>query len=127
VVPGPSHCRFVARFSQLEVRLVEHVTTRLVEGLQAGELDVAIASPPVANADVVCSELFREQILLAVAGNHHLANATTVDLSEIRNGDCCSSRKVTVSVSRLSAPARERGHNSNPPSKVTSSPVFSRW
>jgi LysR family hydrogen peroxide-inducible transcriptional activator len=82
---APRIAGFLARFPEVEVRLVEDVTARLVEGLQAGELDVAVASPPIANADVVCSELFREQILLAVARNHRLADAETVDLSEIRS------------------------------------------
>jgi LysR family hydrogen peroxide-inducible transcriptional activator len=76
---------FLARFPQVDVRLVEDVTVRLVDGLQAGELDVALASPPISNPDVVCSELFREPILLAVGENHRMASAETVDLSHILN------------------------------------------
>jgi DNA-binding transcriptional LysR family regulator len=67
---APRIVGFLARFPQVEVRLMQDVTARLVEGLQAGELDVALASPPVANVDVVCSELFCEQIVRAVAGSH---------------------------------------------------------
>jgi LysR family hydrogen peroxide-inducible transcriptional activator len=82
---APRIVDFQARFPQVDVRLVENVTARLVDGLQAGELDVVLASPPISNPDVVCSELFREQILLAVGEHHHLARAETVDLSQIRN------------------------------------------
>ena len=82
---APRIAGFAAQFPQVEVRLVEDVTARLVEGLQAGELDVVLASPPISNPDVVCSELFREQILLAVAANHRLARVETVELSEVRS------------------------------------------
>ena len=82
---APRIAGFAAQFPQVEVRLVEDVTARLVEGLQAGELDVVLASPPISNPDVVCSELFREQILLAVAANHRLASVETVELSEVRS------------------------------------------
>jgi LysR family hydrogen peroxide-inducible transcriptional activator len=56
---APGIVEFLARFPQVDVRLVEDVTVRLVDGLQAGELDVALASPPISSPDVVCSELFR--------------------------------------------------------------------
>jgi len=80
---APRIVGFAAAFPEVEVRLVEDNTARLVEGLQAGELDVVLASPPISNPDVVCSELFREQILLAVSREHRLAGTETVDLSQI--------------------------------------------
>ena len=80
---APRIVDFATRFPLVEIHLVEDVTARLVEGLQAGELDVVLASPPISNPDVVCSELFREKILLAVGNNHPLADAEVVDLAEI--------------------------------------------
>jgi hypothetical protein len=51
---APRIVDFLTRFPQVDVRLVEDVTLRLVDGLQAGELDVPLASPPISNPDVVC-------------------------------------------------------------------------
>jgi len=82
---APRVSEFNARYPEVELRLTEEVTSRLVESLQAGEVDVVVASLPVSNPDIVCSELFREPILLAVSPNHHLANAEAVDMSDVRN------------------------------------------
>jgi LysR family hydrogen peroxide-inducible transcriptional activator len=76
---------FTSRYPDIELRLIEEVTPRLVEGLQAGELDIVVASLPVANPEIVCSELFREQILLAVSPRHRLAGAEAVEIAEVRN------------------------------------------
>ena len=82
---APRLVGFTTAFPDVEVRLVEDNTARLVEGIQSGELDVVVASPPISNPDVVCSELFREQVLLAVGRNHRLASVDVVDLSQIGN------------------------------------------
>jgi DNA-binding transcriptional LysR family regulator len=55
-----------------------------VDGLQAGDLDLAILSLPLSIPDIVCSELFREQILLAIPPNHRLAQLKAVALRELR-------------------------------------------
>jgi len=72
-------------YPDVELRLREDITSRLVEGLQSGELDLGLASLPVSNPEIVCSELFREPILLAVSPSHHLAQAESVDMTEVKN------------------------------------------
>ncbi len=81
---APRVSAFNARFPDVELRLTEDITSRLVEGLQAGEMDVAVASLPVSNPEIVSSELFREPILLAVPPGHRLANVDAVDMSDVR-------------------------------------------
>jgi LysR family transcriptional regulator, hydrogen peroxide-inducible genes activator len=75
---------FASRYPDVELRLVEEITPKLVELLQAGELDLAVASLPVNNPDILCSELFREQIMVAVGAHHRLACEAKVALPELR-------------------------------------------
>lgn len=75
---------FAEQFPSVDLRLTEEITPKLVQLLQAGELDVAIVSPPVANPDIVCSELFREPILVAVAKNHRLAAEPKIKIPDLR-------------------------------------------
>ncbi len=70
---------------EVEIVLSEDMTRGLVERLQSGEIDVALAALPVKNPDIVCSELFREPLLVAVGRDHRLARATSVELSEVRH------------------------------------------
>jgi len=50
---------FCGQFPDVDLHLVEDSTLRLVEQLQSGDLDIAVASLPVKNPDIICSELFR--------------------------------------------------------------------
>lgn len=77
---APRIADFQKGFPDVEVQLVEDSTLRLVEKLQSGDLDIAIASLPVRNPDIVCSELFREPLFLAVSKGHPLADKPVVDL-----------------------------------------------
>lgn len=71
---------FRGKFPEVDLQLVEDSTPRLVEQLQSGDLDIAVASLPVKNPDIICSELFREPLLLAVAKGHRLAANPEVEL-----------------------------------------------
>jgi len=75
---------FLIEYPDVDLQLIENTTPRLIDGLQAGDLDLAILSIPVSSPDMVCSELFREQILLAVPPQHRLAAMERVDLKELR-------------------------------------------
>jgi LysR family transcriptional regulator, hydrogen peroxide-inducible genes activator len=75
---------FLKLFPEVELQLTEDTTARLVEQLQAGDLDIAVSGLPVRNPDIVCSELTREPLLLAVAEDHSLARKSSVDLHELR-------------------------------------------
>ncbi|SRR5216684_6104570 len=77
---APRIVDFQKQFPEVDVQLVEDQTPRLVEQLQLGDLDIAIASLPVKNPDIICSELFREPLFLAVAKDHPLAGKPAVEL-----------------------------------------------
>jgi LysR family transcriptional regulator, hydrogen peroxide-inducible genes activator len=58
---------FLIEYPDVDLQLIENTAPRLIDGLQAGDLDLAILSLPVTSPDMVCSELFPEPILLAAA------------------------------------------------------------
>jgi LysR family hydrogen peroxide-inducible transcriptional activator len=76
--------RFLDEYPDVDLQLIENTTPRLVEGLQSGDLDLAILALPLSNPDLVCSELFREPVLLALPADHRLAEADSVDLKDLR-------------------------------------------
>jgi LysR family hydrogen peroxide-inducible transcriptional activator len=75
---------FMREYPDVELKLVENTTARLVEALQTGDLDLAVLGLPLPNRDLVCGQLFREPILLAVPPGHRLAGLAQVDLPELR-------------------------------------------
>ncbi len=77
---APRIAEFCKAFPEVDLKMVEDSTSRLVEQLQSGDLDIVVASLPVKNPDIVCSELFREPLFLAVARDHPLAGKAAVDL-----------------------------------------------
>ena len=91
-------------FPDVDLQLVEDQTPRLVEQLQSGDLDIAVASLPVKNPDIICSELFREPLLLAVAKGHPLAANPEVDLDAcvdeplllLKEGHCLRDNVLTA-------------------------------
>jgi LysR family transcriptional regulator, hydrogen peroxide-inducible genes activator len=80
---APRIAAFRDQFPEVELQLIEDQTPRLVEKLQSGDLDIAVASLPVKNPDIICSELFREPLFLAVATEHPLARKPLVDLRDL--------------------------------------------
>jgi LysR family transcriptional regulator, hydrogen peroxide-inducible genes activator len=108
---APRLTAFSRQYSEVEVELVEETTARLIERLQGGRLDVVLAGLPVRNRDLLCRELFREPLLLAVAPGHRLAEAAEVALGELegervlllKEGHCLRS-------DALSACRRARAH-----------------
>jgi LysR family hydrogen peroxide-inducible transcriptional activator len=81
---APRLSRFTSGFPQVELRLVEETTPKLVELLQAGELDLALVGLPVKSPEMLCSELFREPIRVAVGKTHRLAERKEVHVPELR-------------------------------------------
>jgi LysR family hydrogen peroxide-inducible transcriptional activator len=82
---APHIAEFLKRFPDVDLHLVEEATPRLVEQLQSGDLDIAVTGLPLKNPDIICSELFREPLFLAVAENHPLARKPVVDLRDLGN------------------------------------------
>ena len=81
---APRLSDFTGRFPDVELRLVEDTTPKLVELLQAGKLDVALVGLPVNSPEMLCSELFREPIWVLVGKGHRLAAESQVKLTELR-------------------------------------------
>jgi LysR family hydrogen peroxide-inducible transcriptional activator len=81
---APRIPEFAQRFPEVELQLSEDTTPRLVEQLQAGDLDLAISGLPVKSPDIVCSELLREPLFLAVAKDHLLARKAEIEIQELR-------------------------------------------
>jgi LysR family hydrogen peroxide-inducible transcriptional activator len=81
---APRAAEFQERYPDVELHLVEQTTTRLAHQLQAGEVDLAVVGLPLAHRDLVCCELFREPLLLAVPQRHRLARASAVEPRELR-------------------------------------------
>jgi LysR family transcriptional regulator, hydrogen peroxide-inducible genes activator len=75
---------FATQFPNVELLLKEDITPRLIERLQAGELDVVVASLSIYNPDLLWSELFRDPMCLAVAPTHPLASATVAEWPALR-------------------------------------------
>ncbi len=80
---APRLGEFGELYPDVELRLSEDTTQRLIERLQSGDLELALLSLPVRNRDIVVSELLREPMLMAVAKNHRLAGERSVDLREM--------------------------------------------
>ncbi|MGA7906080.1 MAG: LysR family transcriptional regulator [Candidatus Sulfotelmatobacter sp.] len=81
---APRIGEFLRRFPEVDLQLTEDTTPRLIEQLQAGDLDLAVSGLPVRNPDVICSELSREPLFLAVAATHPMARKRAADLRELR-------------------------------------------
>jgi LysR family hydrogen peroxide-inducible transcriptional activator len=67
---------FSRLYPEVDLVLTEEVTIHLVEMLQAGDLDVIVASLPLRHPDIVCSELLREPLVLVAPVDHTLSTRT---------------------------------------------------
>jgi LysR family hydrogen peroxide-inducible transcriptional activator len=103
---APRVAGFQSRYPDVDLKLVENLTARLVEGLQTGDLDVAIISLPITVPDIICSELFREELLFVFPNDHRFAALPRIDprhmagehLLILREGHCF--RKHALGVCR---------------------------
>lgn len=95
---------FLKRCPNVDLHLTEGTTQRLIESLQQGELDTAVVGLPISSPDVICSELFRENLCLAVAPEHPFADAAAVRLRDLdkerllllREGHCLRDNVLTA-------------------------------
>lgn len=82
---APRIREFVSQFCEVQLELSEGKTAQLIEQLQSGDLDLAVSGLPVRNPDLVCSELGREPLVLAVAEDHPFARREAIELHDLRN------------------------------------------
>lgn len=72
---APHLPEFLGKFPDIEILLTEDVTERLVERLQACDLDLIVVSLPLHHRDIVCSALMRDPLVLVTPKNHRLASS----------------------------------------------------
>jgi LysR family transcriptional regulator, hydrogen peroxide-inducible genes activator len=82
---APRIGEFLTQYPDVDLQLREATTHRLIESLQAGELDAAVASLPIQSPDMVCSELFRENLCLVVPPDHSFAASDAIRLKDLQN------------------------------------------
>jgi LysR family transcriptional regulator, hydrogen peroxide-inducible genes activator len=95
---------FREQFPQVKLDVREMMTEKLIEALRAGELDLAILALPIKHEEIVCSELFREALLVALPGQHPLADRASISLRELeeqpmlllREGHCLRNEVLTA-------------------------------
>jgi LysR family hydrogen peroxide-inducible transcriptional activator len=78
---------FTRRFPRIEVVMQEDTTARLVRALEAHELDLALASLPLASAALQWRELFREALLVALPPAHPLARKRRLKIADLHDFD----------------------------------------
>lgn len=74
---------FTARHPEVEVVALEETTARLQQLALAGEVDLALVSPPIRDEHFAVEALFEEDLLLAVPPGHRLARQPAVAAAEL--------------------------------------------
>jgi LysR family transcriptional regulator, hydrogen peroxide-inducible genes activator len=95
---------FLEQFPEVDLHLTEATTSRLIESLQSGDLDTAVVSLPIQSPEMICSELFREELRLVVGRHHPLAKEKAARLKELnsermlllREGHCLRDNVLTA-------------------------------
>ena len=74
---------FTDKFPGVEIVIQEDTTARLVKLLHACEIDLALASQPIQDERLKITELFAEELLLALPPGHPLARKRTVSAADL--------------------------------------------
>ncbi|MCU0968945.1 MAG: hydrogen peroxide-inducible genes activator [Rubrivivax sp.] len=75
----------IERVPQMPLMLQENFTSRLLEMLRTGELDVAILAEPFPDAGLAIAQLYDEPFVAAVPATHPLAQRTAVSAEQLKN------------------------------------------
>ncbi len=70
-------------YPEVEVIVQEEVTPRLISGLLANELDLALLSTPVVQSSILEEPLLEEPLLLVLPKDHPLAKRNEIRLSDL--------------------------------------------
>ena len=81
---APRLVDFSALYPEVQVELQEETTTELVKQLQRGDLDVILVALPLRVPEVVCSELVRDPLMLAVPQGHPLAGEHSAHINSVQ-------------------------------------------
>lgn len=97
---------FCLHHPDIELHMVEDITTTLVAKLRDGSLDLALLAGPISGQDLIYEDILSEPLYLAVPDKHWIARRKSVALAEIENepflllkeGHCF--RETTISACR---------------------------
>lgn len=78
-----TRCR--KRFPNLQVNIREDFKTTLLREMLGGELDLAVASRPIADPSIHVESLWNERLILVVAKDHELAKKPKVTSADLAN------------------------------------------
>ncbi len=67
----------------MELEVLEATTEKLIEGLRGGLVDLVIVALPIKQPEIVCSELFREPLLVAIPKDHPLSGVKALALPQL--------------------------------------------
>lgn len=76
---------FAERFPGIEIVVQEDTTERLLKLANRYEIDFAIASHPIEDSRLVISDMFKEELLLALPPGHPLARKRTVRVTDLQD------------------------------------------
>ncbi len=100
--------RFVQRHDQVQIRVVEDVSSVLLEYLPDGLIDMSLVVLPLGHAaarqDLTVAQLARERLYAVLPAEHRMAKMTSIDLNELgserfvflKDGHCYSENIATV-------------------------------
>jgi len=77
--------RFSAQFAGVEINVHEDTTAQLLKLVHAYEIDFAVVSEPIAGDRLTVTELFTEELLLALPPRHPLARKRTLSPADLRD------------------------------------------
>ncbi|MFZ0432749.1 MAG: LysR substrate-binding domain-containing protein [Candidatus Acidiferrales bacterium] len=75
---------FARRYPGVSVRVVEDITSALLDHLHHGRVDIVLLALPVRGDELHVEELFREALYASLPQSHRLAHRKAIDLTEIR-------------------------------------------
>ncbi|HVB56897.1 MAG TPA: LysR substrate-binding domain-containing protein [Candidatus Acidoferrales bacterium] len=81
----PVLARFAGRYPGVSVRVIEDITSGLLDHLHHGRVDLVLLALPVRGEELQFEELFREPLFASLPETHRLASRKTIGLAEIRN------------------------------------------
>jgi LysR family hydrogen peroxide-inducible transcriptional activator len=105
---------FAARHPLITVKIVEDITSALLQRLRDGTIDLAIAALPIAGSELASEQLFEEKFYAVLPDLHRRASQASISLAELsrepflllKEGHCfrdsliaaCHKSKMTPSV-----------------------------
>ena len=76
---------FTVRHPLITIKVVEDITSALVQRLHEGTIDIAIAALPIAGNELASTELFEEKFYAVLPEKHRLAKRASIGLADLDN------------------------------------------